>query len=1042
MRRLLPIFALLTATAIADDAAQESRFLTNPRQLIFEGKRSGEGYFHPDGNLLIFQSEREEGNPFYQMYLLDLLSGETARVSPGAGKTTCGFFQPGTSRVLYASTHADPESAAKQKAELEFRASGKQRRYAWDYDAAMDIYSANQDGTQIVNLTNAPGYDAEAAFSPDGKQIVFCSLRSAFPVDQLAPEKRALYEKDPAWFGDIYIMNADGSNVRRLTEAPGYDGGPFFSPDGNRIVWRHFDESGMVADVWTMKTDGSDKQRVTNFKSMSWAPFFHPSGQYLIFTTNKLGFSNFELYLVDARGEREPVRVTFTDGFDGLPVFAPDGKRLSWTSGRTSDGKSQIFLANWNHAAAVKALSDASMREPTAEEKKARDEKKQAAAKDLGEQQSKLSPLPTNKAAAAGAPVIKEGKLVGLGGMAATLSPEITSDDLRAQATWLADPARTGRETGSPGIAAAASFLRDYFRAFGLKPLDDEYYNAFIFNAGANVDASKSKLAIVADGKDQSFALEKDFRPLAFSENGDVEGEVVFAGYGLSVPEDGKNTRYNSYDGLDVKDKIVLLFRYVPESVEPTRRAQLNRYAGLRYKAMMARERGAKGVLVVSGPNSPNPGQLQAMTNDGSHSGSGIVAGSISTAVAEALLAPSGKKLKDLQSGLDNENPHAEGGLLLPKVRAKFSVGIEHLKKSDRNVLAVIPPSGGSDEYILVGAHYDHLGLGGAGSSMARSGEEGKVHYGADDNASGTAVVMELAAHFAAKLGWNGLPQANAPQKGDPGISNTYTGSTTVVAGELKLTPATGRRGIIFALWSGEEMGLIGSSSFAEKPPVPMEKIAAYLNFDMVGRLRDDKLTLQGIGSSKLWRKLIEKRNVAAGFNLTLQDDPYLPTDTTSFYPKRVPVLNFFTGAHEDYHRPTDTPEKLNIEGLERITKFAQQILLDLTNAPERPDFARVERSDQGGGSRDNLRAYLGSIPDYATDIKGVKLSGVRGGSPAEKGGLKGGDVIVEFAGQKIQNIYDYTYSLDAVKIGVPVRIVVEREGKRVELMVTPETRK
>ncbi len=1008
MRRLLPIFALLTAAAIADDAAQESRFLSNPRQLIFEGKRSGEGYFHPDGNLLIFQSEREEGNPYYQMYLLDLLSGETARVSSGGGKTTCGFFQPGTSRVLYASTHADPESAAKQKAELEFRASGKQRRYAWDYDAAMEIYSANQDGTQVVNLTNAPGYDAEAGFSPDGKQIVFCSLRGAFPTDQLAPEKRALYEKDPAWFGDIYLMNADGSNVRRLTEAPGYDGGPFFSPDGERIVWRHFDESGMVADVWTMKTDGSDKQRITNFKSMSWAPFFHPSGQYLIFTTNKLGFSNFELYLVDVRGEREPVRVTFTDGFDGLPVFAPDGKRLSWTSGRTSDGKSQIFLASWNHAAALKALGDAPKRELSDEEKKARDDKARTAEKTLGEEQSKFSPLPAKAAVAA----TGDGQLVGLGGMKSALAPEITSADLRAQAEWLADPARAGRQTGSPGIEAAAAFLRDYFRAYGLKPLGDDYYNAFIFNAGANIDANKSKLAVIAENQEQPFALEKDFRPLAFSENGDVEGEVVFAGYGLSVPEDGKNTRYNSYDGLDVKDKIVLLFRYVPESVAPARRAQLNRYAGLRYKAMMARERGAKGVLVVSGPNSPSPGQLQALTNDGSHSGSGIVAASISTAVADALLAPSGKKLKDLQSGLDNENPHAEGGLVLPKVRAKFSVGIEHLKKSDRNVVAVIPPSGGSDEYILVGAHYDHLGVGGAGSSMARSGEEGKIHYGADDNASGTAVVMELAAHFAAKLGWSGQPAINP------------------------------RRGLIFALWSGEEMGLIGSSAFAEKPPVPMEKIAAYLNFDMVGRMRDDKLTLQGIGSSKLWRRLIEKRNVAAGFNLSLQDDPYLPTDTTSFYPKRVPVLNFFTGAHEDYHRPTDTADKLNIEGLERITKFAQQILLDLTNTPERPDFARVERSDQGGGSRDNLRAYLGSIPDYATDIKGVKLSGVRGGSPAEKGGLKGGDVLVEFAGQKIQNIYDYTYALDAVKIGVPVKLIVEREGKRVELTVTPETRK
>lgn len=1037
MRRLLPILALFTAVAFADDAAQESRFLTSPRQLIFEGKRSGEGYFHPDGNLLIFQSEREEGNPFYQMYLLDLLSGETARLSPGVGKTTCGFFQPSTGRVLFASTHADPEAAAKQKAEIEFRASGKQRRYAWDYDAAMEIYSANQDGTQIVNLTNSPGYDAEAAFSPDGKQIVFCSLRFAFPNDQLPPEKRALYEKDPAWFGDIYIMNSDGSNVRRLTEAPGYDGGPFFSPDGERIIWRHFDESGMVADVWAMKTDGTDKQRITNFKSMSWAPFFHPSGQYVVFTSNKLGFSNFELFIVDVRGEREPVRVTFTDGFDGLPVFSPDGKRLSWTSGRTSDGKSQIFLANWNHAAALKALSDAPVRELTPAEKTALESKRQAAAKDLADQEAKLAPLPAKTS-----PALRDGKVAGLGGLTSPLAAEVTPDDLKAEASWLADEARGGRQTGSPGADAAAAFLRDYFRAFGLKPLGDDYYNAFTFNAGANVDASKSKLAIVTEGKAKDFALDKDFRPLAFSENGDVEGEVVFAGYGLSVPEDGKNTRYNSYDGLDVKDKIVLLFRYVPEAVEPPRRAQLNRYAGLRYKAMMARERGAKGVLVVSGPNSPSPGQLQAMTNDGSHSGSGIVAGSISLAAAEALLAPSGKNLKDLQSGLDNENPHAEGGFVLPKVRAKLSVGIEHLKKSDRNVVAMIPPSGGSDEYIVVGAHYDHLGTGGAGSSMARSGEEGKIHYGADDNASGTAVVLELAAYFAAKLGWNGLPQANAPRKGDPGVSNTYTGSTTVVAGELKLAPAVGRRGIIFALWSGEEMGLIGSAAFAEKPPVPIEKIAAYLNFDMVGRLRDDKLTLQGIGSSKLWRKLIEKRNVAAGFNLTLQDDPYLPTDTTSFYPKRVPVLNFFTGSHEDYHRPTDTADKLNIEGLERITKFAQQILMDVATAPERPDYARVERSDQGGGSRDNLRAYLGSIPDYATDIKGVKLSGVRGGSPAEKGGLKGGDIIVEFAGQKIQNIYDYTYSLDAVKIGVPVKIVVEREGKRVELTVTPETRK
>jgi predicted metalloprotease with PDZ domain len=188
---------------------------------------------------------------------------------------------------------------------------------------------------------------------------------------------------------------------------------------------------------------------------------------------------------------------------------------------------------------------------------------------------------------------------------------------------------------------------------------------------------------------------------------------------------------------------------------------------------------------------------------------------------------------------------------------------------------------------------------------------------------------------------------------------------------------------------------------------------------------------------------MIERRNVAAGFNLVLQDDPYLPTDTTSFYPKRIPVLSFFTGSHEDYHRPTDTPDKIDYDGLERISRFATQLVQDLAEAAEKPDFARVERSaQQESGSRETLRAYIGSIPDYATEVKGVKLSGVRAGSPAEKGGLQGGDVIVEFAGQKIANIYDYTYALDAVKIGQEVLLKVQRGGALVELKVTPEARK
>jgi Tol biopolymer transport system component len=1005
MRPFLILFLLLTAAALADDAANEARFITNTRQLIFEGKRSGEGYFSPDGQKLIFQSEREEGNPFYQMYILDFATGETTRVSPGFGKTTCGFFQPGTDRVLFASTHEDPEAKAKQKAELDFRASGKMRRYSWDYDATMDIFSGKQDGTDLVNLTHSPGYDAEGAFSPDGKQIVFCSLRGAFPLEKLTPEQRARYEKDPAWFGDVYVMNADGSNVRQLTDAPGYDGGPFFSPDGTRIVWRHFDESGMFADVWTMKTDGSDKRRITDFKSMSWAPYYHPSGQYLIFTSNKLGFSNFELFIVDVNGEHEPVRVTYTDGFDGLPVFSPDGKKLCWTSGRTSDGKSQIFLADWNHEAALQALAASPRRE----------QRGPGAA-------SAAEPSVPVAAPAVASPSAQHW----------VRSAEIPAAELQSIDSWLADPAREGRETGTEGTKVSADYIAGIFQEVGLQPLGNDYREPFEFNAGARVDAANTALAVLSGKSAESAKLDQDFRPLAFSESGSADGEVVFAGYGLSVPEDAKNTRYNSYEGLDVKDKIVLFFRYVPEGVEQSRRAQLNRYAGLRYKAMMARERGAKAVLVVTGPNSPGAGELPALTNDGSHSGSGIIAASISTKVADELLAGSGKNLKDLQSGLDTENPHADGGFLLPH-QVHLSVAIERLKKTDANVVGVIPPVGGSDEYVIVGAHYDHLGHGGAGSSMVRSGEEGKVHPGADDNASGSAVVLGLALSIDAPAA---SPAASA-RKGEPGNAHTSTGGVTSANGAVKP-----RRGIIFALWSGEEIGLIGSAAFCEHPPVPLDKVAAYVNFDMVGRLRENKLTMQGVGSSKFWRRELEKRNVVAGFNLVLQDDPYLPTDTTSFYPKHIPVLNFFTGSHEDYHRPTDTPDKINAEGMARIENFARQIVLDLATAPERPDYGRVQRSDEGQGSRDNLRAYLGTIPDYSTEVKGVKLSGVRGGSPAEKGGLQGGDVIVEFAGQKIANIYDYTYALDAVKIGTPVKVTVEREGRRTELTVTPEARK
>ena len=353
--------ALLLAMLVAVPVAQapssnpERAFFSRIRRLTVEGRRAGEGYWSPDGKRLVFQSEREPGNPFYQIYTVDLTSGQTRRISPGMGKTTCAFFRPGTDQILFASTHHDPKSKQLQDDELAFRASGKERRYAWDYDPEMEIYVISEKTQELTRLTNSRGYDAEASYSPDGQWIAFSSMRDAYNRQLSDAEKKQL-EVDPSFFGEIYIMRADGSGQRRLTTVNGYDGGPFFSPDGKRIVWRRFDEQGLIADVWTMNLDGSDQRQITRFGSMSWAPYIHPSGEYLLFASNKLGFENFEVFMVDVAGTKEPVRITYSDGFDGLPVPSPDGTQIAWTSSRGGGREGQIFLAQWNHEAARAAL--------------------------------------------------------------------------------------------------------------------------------------------------------------------------------------------------------------------------------------------------------------------------------------------------------------------------------------------------------------------------------------------------------------------------------------------------------------------------------------------------------------------------------------------------------------------------------------------------------------------------------------------------------------------------------------------------------------
>lgn len=579
---------------------------------------------------------------------------------------------------------------------------------------------------------------------------------------------------------------------------------------------------------------------------------------------------------------------------------------------------------------------------------------------------------------------------------------------IRRDVETLAAPALEGRQTGSAGADKAAAHIIEQLTAAGVRPLPGRTDLKVPFDFTAGVTDSGTSLSVTSTatgaGQPTRFTGAPRVQALSFSDTREVSGAVVFAGYGLVVP-DGQGTSYDSYVGLDVKDKIVVVLRYFPEDVDQQMRATLARYSGLRFKAMAARERGAKGVLIVTGPRSPGAGGLVPMSFDTALAGSGIVAATIGTDAVAALWAGRPKSLEDVQKELDTGNPHV-AGFALEGITATIDAKIARQTRTTFNVVGYLPSTGdqpGSRGYVLAGAHYDHLGHGDQGSSLARQNEAGGIHHGADDNASGVAAILAVARSVAAR-----------PRK----------------------------RAIAFALWSGEEMGLLGSQAFATGKLLPSDQLAAYVNFDMVGRMVNNKLTVQAVGSSSAWPRLLEQVNVREGFDLALQNDPYLPTDSASFNLAGVPTLNFFTGSHEDYHRPSDTADKINYEDLERVTNFGASVILRIANLDEAPAFTKVQQSMDSGGSRDAVRVFTGTVPDYATEVAGLLLSGVIAGGPAEQAGLQGGDILVEFAGQKIANIYDYTYALDAVKVDVPVKVVYMRKGERRETTLTPRARR
>ena len=987
------------------DEASESDFLSNTRQIIFEGIRSGEGYYNSDGTKLVFQSEREKGNPFYQIYMQDLETGDIDRVSPGYGKTTCAWIAPDNQSVMYASTQFDPEIKAKQEAELEFRASGQTRRYSWDYDPLFDLVQWNQTDGSYKKLTDVEGYDAEGSISPDGNKVAFASNRRAYS-GELTPHEIELFKLDPASAMDIYIMNIDGSDVTRLTDIPGYDGGPFFSPDGKRICWRRFSEDGASAEIYTMAIDGSDVKRLTNLTAMSWAPFYHPSGDYLIFTTNLNGFANFELYIVDAAGSQTPIRVTTTDGFDGLPVFTPDGESLTWSSTRTTSKKSQLFTATWNDLAARKALS-----------------------LDVTPQQTPIEQTPiaqTDDSSLLDQEAMSRAKQAAI---AATAS--FTAADVGRHIDYLCRPELGGRLTGTAGERAASAYVAAYMEQLGLEPVfssDDglqTYSQIFPFTSSIRLGEANS-----LKFNDTQYTVDQQWRPLALSSNSELDATaVVFAGYGIVAPESVdavdqsdenkiNTAEYDSYVHLDVTNKWVLVFRQMPMDITSERRSYLARFSSLRYKALMARERGAAGLIVVSGPTSQAREQLVSLSTDGSLAGSKIAAITVTDELAKQWFAADDKDLVAVQKELDGGD--VQMGYELKNVTLSCKIDVEPVKSFGQNTVGLLRCENQDAETILVGAHIDHLGQQAGTNSLAREDERNGIHRGADDNASGVAGILEIAEYL----------------------------SNEVKNKRLKL-----KKNVMFGAWSGEELGLLGSAYFEEHLPpmladeaeplahsVNKRQLSAYINLDMVGRLRD-ALVLQGIGSSPIWRLEIEQRNSLVGLPLVLQEDSYLPTDASTFYIAGVPVLSAFTGQHSEYHTPRDVPELINFEGAAKTARLLGLITRSLAQNEEQVEYT-AQKAPENNQMRANLTAYLGTIPDYvAGDIEGVKLSGVSQGGPAEKAGLKGGDVIVELAGRQITNIYDYTYAIEALRVGQPTKIIVLRENEKVLLDVTPASR-
>jgi hypothetical protein len=836
----------------------------------------------------------------------------------------------------------------------------------WISSAAGDaLVFESRAGDEADPLQRAqPGEQpVEAAVCPLDGSRVFTSARDGDP--------------------ELYRIDADGRNLRRLTHAVGYDGAVAFDLDCSHIVWLAWrprpgpereEYLRLIAqgqgpgqgrtmlrpprlELWVANADGSEPVRVTYLDAMSSAPSFFPGQPRIVFSSDlgsgappgpgRAGHAERDLFAIDVSGANLE-RLTTAPGFDGFPAFSPDGKQLAFTSARASaagSGATDVFIANWNETPARR-------------------------------------------------------------------SSERAADRVLADVRYLADPQRQGRGIGTLGLEAAATYIEARLQRLGLAPAGVRGSYRQPFEVRLRVRAGAGTF-LTLDGRP---VHEEDVVPASFSGMGVgtavVDARVVLAGYGIVDPAAG----LDDYAGLDVRGKIVLVRRFAPTAgvlADPAAR----RAAGdVRRKAFVARERGALALLVVDAPAAAPAGSqgmpadeapLPVLSVEGGPGDAGLPVLFVRRRALAAIWArlERGKSGKSGKSGLSG----------LP-VRASLRVVLESETATAYNVAGRIrstrPEAERLPGVLLLGAHYDHLGM---GEAHSMDPDSHRIHPGADDNASGAATLLEVARILMARR-------------------------------------ASLRRDVVVVAFSGEEEGVLGSTAFVREPPGDLQvaDLGAMVNLDMVGRLRGNRATVLGRGSAVEWPALLDAACGDADIDCGVEpgaggadQDGYGPSDQMPFFAARIPVAHFFTGIHPDYHRPSDTPDKINAAGAAQVAAAAASLLVRVADraAPltlvvsSRPPSGMLS----GVGDLRSSGASLGSIPDYAgpsDGSPGVLLAGVRKGGAAELGGLRRGDILVRLGAHQIRSVEDLMYALADSRPGDAVVAVVRRQGAELALPV------